>query len=223
MTPAERKALDQQGYYLYRTGLQLDIDQMKAIAHVLGNDFNTKWLEGSDDPTSMTVHSEGLNLPRLVPYFLLGCVAPAQSGGKTLLYDARLLGSLVYAHDMRLKDVRITYWTRRYPDITNTHPLIEFQDEQPLLRFRIPGTTSPLCQRMTHVPTGLSEESINSTVSRIITDNLMHAHEWRQGDCLVVNNTVTLHARTSFVGYRKLLRFRIDDPINDQMPPIKDV
>ncbi|MGH2941548.1 MAG: TauD/TfdA family dioxygenase [Solirubrobacteraceae bacterium] len=61
------------------------------------------------------------------------------------------------------------------------------------------------------VPPGWSEEFLYACVRNIVGRCVATDHLWRAGDVLVVDNYVTLHARSPFMGARRVVRVRITD------------
>lgn len=204
--------LDVRGYALIRTAP--DFDALTAAAerfgaHVGSASMGARLLEGRDSPDWLPRHTEQLDDVEPLRYFALGCLQPAMSGGATCLYDGRSAASaLVEAHPELVK-VRIAYATRWRPTIA-THSLIVFdRDHGPVLRYRSALETNTVDGPL---PPAMTEAQMYGLVEATLLEAVAVVLRWRPGDLLIVNNRVMIHARQPFVGTRRMVRYRFDDP-----------
>lgn len=147
---------------------------------------------------------------RSVPprYFMLGCVKASATGGNTIIYDAREAARLIRRERPELAEVSIVYTSKAH-GIAAEHRLVEARrtanGSVPVLISRDRTESN----RLPAVPPGWSEESFYAYVRTTIGRCVVIDHSWRAGDILVVDNHVTLHARSPFMGNRRMVRLRI--------------
>jgi alpha-ketoglutarate-dependent taurine dioxygenase len=211
--PADTWTLEQHGFLLYRLETNTHdavCDATRALARSLGRSVDLVTLDSSGDPRALPVHTEGVY--RSVPprYFMLGCVNPSATGGNTIIYDARTAARLIRRERPELADVSIVYASKAH-GIAAEHRLVETRrtanGSVPVLVFRDRTESN----RLPTVPPGWSEEALYTYVRDAVGRSVVIDHPWRAGDILVVDNHVTLHARSAFMGTRRLVRLRIDD------------
>lgn len=204
--------LDVRGYALIRTAA--DFAALTAAAelfgaHVGSASMGARLLEAQDSPDWLPRHTEQLDDVEPLQYFALGCLEPAMSGGATCLYDGRLAASALADAHPELVKVQITYATRWRPTIA-THPLIVFdRDHGPVLRYRSALETNRVDGPL---PPGMTEAQMYGLIEAAVSEAVAVVHRWRPGDLLIVNNRVMIHARQPFVGTRRMVRYRFDDP-----------
>jgi alpha-ketoglutarate-dependent taurine dioxygenase len=58
----------------------------------------------------------------------------------------------------------------------------------------------------------MTEARMYGLVEAALSEAVAVVHRWRPGDLLIVNNRVMIHARQPFVGTRRMVRYRFDDP-----------
>ena len=97
-----------------------------------------------------------------------------------------------------------------YDNIAAEHRLVETRRmtarSVPVLVFRDKTESNHLKT----LPPEWSEESLYACIRGALSRCVIKDHAWRRGDILVVDNHVTLHARSPFSGTRRLVRLRIN-------------
>lgn len=59
-----------------------------------------------------------------------------------------------------------------------------------------------------------SEDEVYDVVDTVLAEEcLLLDHHWTSGELLFVDNRVTVHGRSAFVGERQMVRIRYDDPV----------
>ena len=211
--PLDARALERHAFLLYQLKTHAHdavCHAMRCLARSLGSTVDLVTLDSSGDPHALPIHTEGIY--RSVPprYFMLGCVKPSATGGNTIVYDARKAAQLIGDERPELADASILYASKAH-GISAEHRLVE-------TRTTADGSVSVLVFRdrteSNHLPTvppGWSEESLYAYVRDAVRRCVLIDHPWRAGDILVVDNHVTLHARSPFIGTRRVVRLRIND------------
>lgn len=204
-------ALERQGFLLYEAETHSHdavCDAMRGLARSLDGQADLVTLDSSGDSRYLPVHTEGIY--RMTPprYFMLGCVTPSASGGNTLIYDGRSAAECIYREQPGLADVSILYASKAH-NIAAEHRLVETRRMRdgsvPVLVFRDRTESNHLKT----LPPQWSEESLYACVRGVLSRCVIKDHVWQKGDILVVDNHVTLHARSPFAGTRRLVRLRI--------------
>jgi len=210
----DAEALERQGFLLYRTKTTSHdavCDAMRDLARSLDGRGNLVTLDSSGDSRYLPVHTEGIY--RTIPprYFMLGCVTPSVTGGNTIIYDARRAAQLIYREQPGLAGVSIVYASKAH-NIAAEHRLVETRRmtarSVPVLVFRDRTESNHLKT----LPPEWSEESLYACIRGALSKCVIKDHAWQRGDILVVDNYVTLHARSPFAGTRRLVRLRISHP-----------
>jgi alpha-ketoglutarate-dependent taurine dioxygenase len=207
----DAQALERQGFLLYRAKTSAHdavCDAMQGLARSLGGHVDLVNLDSSGDSRFLPVHTEGIYRTIPLRYFMLGCVSPGLTGGNTIIYDARRAAQRIYREQPELACVSIVYASKAH-NVAAEHQLVETRrltgGPVPVLVFRDRTESNHLKT----LPPGWSEESVYACIRRALSRCVIKDHVWQGGDVLVVDNHVTLHARSPFTGARRLVRLRI--------------
>ncbi len=208
--------LEEQGYVLIRpVSLPTDTAELErylTIAMVLLGRTISKsaayvTLEGCGDDKPLAIHSESVYATAgITPYFALGCVVPAETGGETSVYNGKQACAIIERDHPEIACTEIEYFSRAYPRENAVHPLCNRSS----LRYR--GQVPENYIR--HQGRGIQDADLYKTVDTILERSLLVRHRWQRGDILLINNKITLHGRMPYKGRRVLVRVRFDDPLN---------
>lgn len=173
-----------------------------------------------DDPNCLPIHVESVAFPsdEVSPYFILGCIEPAKSGGETLVFDSRRAGDILSEENPGIADTTIIeYSAANHPGMSATRPLIETNSRgEPCLVYRQKVHTN----RVVEKPPGLEDDSLYRIIDDVITRCVVVQHQWQPGEIMLVANDCTLHGRRGFTIQpdqglgRKIVRIRPDDPLH---------
>lgn len=218
--PCVLSELQEKGWSILR---QIDsspselFSSMLNMAILVGQSLSMKnlgyhLLESNGSEERLVAHSEGIANPGgIIPYFALGCIEPSRTGGQTRIFDGRLAASIVNS-DPELNNVKVEYSSLSYPNICHAYPLV-IPTFGGALRYRARVETNRV------INSGLvSEEEMYKRVDSALEKSISIEHQWVAGDMMFVNNNTTLHDRLPFVGKRRMLRIRYNDP---QHPKIR--
>jgi alpha-ketoglutarate-dependent taurine dioxygenase len=151
-----------------------------------------------------------------VPSFLVFyCVESSYpvGGGNTIFCNTeRLRRSLGDAESAGLRDVRLTFETKKVAhyggaitvDLLDRHPL----DGAPIMRFAEPVATAlnPVTARVEGRAPAESDAFFAHMRSRLENATLMYEHQWQKGDLLIADNHALVHGRRAFSsGTRRLI------------------
>ena len=211
---AVAEGLQSLGYAIVRTAG--DEAMLMSAAHAVGRligarGFGYVHLRATGSEVWLGRHTESLtDGPIPLRYFALGCLVPAVEGGATHLYDgsqaARLLAGLLPGAG----EVRIRYRSAYRPEVSD-HPLVAGHEQYgQVLRFRSASEYNIVIAK----PVSLSEADLYAAVEEAVSVSLALVHTWSVGDLLIVDNHRILHSRAPFVGLRRMLRVRYDDPLH---------
>ena len=165
-----------------------------------------------EESAYLDVHTEGIYRGEgIFPYFALGCVKPADVGGNTRVYDARESAADLIKRKPAFQGVRIRYRSGAHPLEGQEHAIVEVDSEYgQVLRFR----SGLKLKDYSELPKEVDPEDVERTVLDVLSDNMVLDHQWERGDILFVNNRVTLHDRTPYIGLRIMMRVRYSDTLN---------
>lgn len=208
------RQLSASGYALIRT--RPDDEALMSAARSLGaaigaHSFGYVHLHAADSPVWLGRHTESLtDSSTPLRYFALGCLTPAAEGGQTLLYDGAQAARLLMQQLPEAALVRIRYRSAHRPQSAD-HPLITVHGPHGWsLRFRSACENNAIIAK----PANISDAELYAAVEGAVSASLAHAHWWRAGDLLIVDNHRMIHSRAPFTGPRHMLRVRYDDPIH---------
>jgi|GEM_PF-2742114 len=178
---------------------------------VLGESFGYHTLDATNSEEILAVHTEGIsNESGIVPYFALGCIKPADSGGETRLFDGRL-AAIEIDNVTELSNVVIEYSALANPSTRVHYPLV-IPEYGRTLRYRSNVETNLVLSSG-----GFPENEMYQKVDEIVRNSLIVSHYWNAGELLFVNNLFTLHDRLPFQGNRRMLRVRYNDTLNSRI------
>jgi alpha-ketoglutarate-dependent taurine dioxygenase len=202
--------LEASGYLLIESSSDEDEleEMMLSIGGGLGRRASSALLDSPGEPEALAVHTEGLYAPNPPRYFLLGCVETARGGGETTIYDARAAAKLIASEHPELLATRMHY-TSGHHNLSSVRPLVtaDGSGRGDVLIFR-QGPSGNECL----LPPGWEEKSFYGYMGTVLDRSLILAHEWKPGNIVIVDNSVTLHGRRGFTGRRRMIRVRVDDP-----------
>jgi hypothetical protein len=177
----------------------------------LGESFGYHNLNATDSDETLAVHTEGIsNEGGIIPYFALGCIKPADSGGETRLFDGRIAAREI-DNTPELSDVIIEYSALANPNARVSYPLV-IPEYGRTLRYRSNVETN-LVLSSDKIP----ENKMYKKVDEVIEKSLIVSHRWSAGELIFVNNLFTLHDRLPFQGNRIMLRVRYNDTLNSRI------
>lgn len=219
--PIMRERLDKVGAVIIKPSHMLTEDDsileqylvgfMVACGWLLNKRIGFHKLRRTTMQEDLDVHTEGIYLrDGIFPFFGLGCIRPAGRGGNTRIYDARASALEIRCYNEHLHSVRARYRSAAHPEEFCEHSIVENDpDYGPVVRFRhgFDGVT------YSELPDG-EAMAIQSKIMKILRKHVLLDHEWQRGDILIVNNRITLHDRTGFIGERVMLRVRYGDTLN---------
>lgn len=149
---------------------------------------------------------------RAVPrYFLFQCrQAPAEGGGgETVFCDTTQVLTAAGAEQReRWQSVKITYRTEKLAhyggevtwDLLGTHPTTG----QPILRYAEPlpegEFLDPLTVEVHGIPDGTQDRFLAELNEWLYNPQFCYAHQWQDGDIVIVDNHALLHGRRPFIG-----------------------
>lgn len=191
----------------------VEINDMSPYMHEIGNSLGSMTVEhgliGYGDDQPMRIHSEIIYHEDLLPYFMLGCVKPAETGGANILYDAVKAAVLIADEEPSLLGVTMVYHAEHYPDTKAVVPLIRNKQGEDFLAFR---QKKKDLNEVHDLPEGWSEDRFYNYIDSVLARCVEYSGTLQAGEILLVNNYKTLHVRTAFEGLRKMIRVRVDDP-----------
>lgn len=178
---------------------------------ILGDNFGYHTLDATDSDEILAVHSEGIsNEGGVIPYFALGCIKPADSGGETRLFDGRTAAKNISGIE-GLSSVVIEYSALANPNAKTRYPLV-ISEYGGTVRYRSKVETNLVLSSGS-----FSENEMYQCVDESILKSMIVRHSWNAGDLLFVNNLFTLHDRLPFRGNRRMLRVRYNDTLNSRI------
>jgi alpha-ketoglutarate-dependent taurine dioxygenase len=179
-----------------------------SMAEQLGDQADIVDLIGDDGKDPLPTHTETIYSDSPLRYFILGCVRPSQSGGATIIFDARVAADLVIEQAPELAAVKIEYRSESH-NSQAVHELIQVralkEGERPVLIFREQTPTN----QVIGLPSGWTEKTFYSFMASVLANSIAARHLWSMGDVLIVDNYVSLHSRESFSGSRAMIRARV--------------
>lgn len=216
--PFLRQNLETTGIALLQfkdTADKLETDMLLVsalVGKIFGENFGYHTIESEGDSSALEAHTEGIsNTTGIIPYFSLGCIVPATTGGETRIFDARKAAGLAISES--LSEVELEYTSLANPNEVIRHHLIE-NDEKfgEVMRYRSKVETNRV------ISSGnVSPEKMYQLVDTILEDCIVTCHSWIAGELLFVNNLISLHDRLPFQGRRQMLRVRYNDYINTRL------
>jgi len=215
--PFLQKELKDKGFALlsYDATREEDLEKDLLAFIILCGSYFSSWatylvLKGENASEFLETHNECIySKSGVISYFALGCIQPSLNGGETRIFDARKAAKLIEDEYPELINVKICYKSGSYPHESAEYTLV-FKDPEydKVLRYRAKTKSNFIKE----IPAGYSEDDIYKIVDEILSKCLIFTHKWNKGDILFINNKITLHDRTPYVGSRIMLRVRFDDP-----------
>ena len=196
-------------------GIELDlISVILLCGRSLASNMSHTILRGCSDSNYLPIHTESIYSRLVTPYFALGCLEAPKSGGETRIFDARKAASVLESEHPQLSKVAINYASKPNPHLNAVCPLVYHDPTYgKVLRFRDKTPDNAV----NDVPVGYNEDQIYHIVRKTAHKCIYLTHTWHVGDIIFVNNRITLHDRLPYVGSRKMLRVRFDDPHNTKL------
>lgn len=193
------------------------INDLSPMMHEIGSELGLTTVEhgliGFGDPEPMRVHSEIIYHENLLPYFMLGCVKKADTGGANILYDAVNAAAIIAKEEPELLDVTMVYRAEHYPGTQAVVPLVRNKQGEDFLAFR---QKKKDLNEVLGLQGSWDEASFYEYIDTVIARCEEFSGILEPGEILVVNNYKTLHVRTAYEGLRKMIRVRVDDPEANQ-------
>lgn len=183
---------------------------MRRVGKSIGETVFELGIMGYEEPAPIRIHSESIYHDRMCPYFMLGCVKPAEVGGDTIIYDGVKAARLIEEEAPELESVRMVYHAEHYDDTVAVMPLVRDMkdDGESSLVFR---QKFPL-NEVTGLPTGWDEDDLYEYIDNVLDRSVEFDQKLTTGDVILIDNYKTLHLRRAFSGLRKIVRVRVDDP-----------
>lgn len=180
------------------------------IGEELSDRVTVALLEGTGDSEVLPVHTEGIyGKDGICPFFSLGCMIPADSGGATRIYDGRKAAAMLKERHPSVANARIHYRSLSYPDEGAEYPVAHsIEGSGDVLRFRDDVVSNDFISSDEYP----SKDKVYNAVNNVLRDCIILEHEWNKGDLLFVNNKITLHDRKPYSGKRVLVRVRMNEP-----------
>ncbi len=216
--PFLKQGLTTSGYGL----LQVKSDPLESdmlvlsgiIGQSLASNMSYHTLSQTNDKDWLAVHTEGVSYSKgVIPYFALGCIQKAETGGNTRIFDGKLAAEILRAEYPNMAKTVISYNSLANKQEGATYPLAVYNDLYGwVLRYRAKVITNIL-----HGADESDAEKIYQRVDEVLSRCIILDHAWENGDLLFVNNEITLHDRKPFTGLRKMLRVRFGDTVNQNI------
>lgn len=188
VVPFLKKNLEQTGVALIHQESELcgsDLEKQLLVLTVLSgqklsSDFAYYSFEGQGTDVWLPAHVENIYaIDGIIPYFALGCVSSAYSGGDTRIFDSRKAAKILEKEYPTLMKTKIRYGSQAHPTQSAIYKLVEKDKKYGnVLRYRAQVFTN-FVEEVGDAHYEIAD--VYKITDEILERSVIDQHAWKEG------------------------------------------